>query len=66
MGYGNFTSCYSDATGGTGVNVVDGEDATWESIVDDINTGLTGYKYVPNSDEATKDKIPLVLKYTSI
>ena len=64
--HGKFTSCYSDAAGGTDVTVVDGENVTWESIVADINTGLTGYKYVTNSDEATKDKIPLVLKYTSM
>lgn len=52
--------------GGTGVTIVDGENVRWESIVDGINTGLTGYEYVLNDDESTKDKIPLVLDYSSL
>ena len=70
MDSGIMTECYSSATSdlsfyADGSVVVDGTAISWESAAANMNTAIQeagcSYKYVENTDDATKDVFPYVL-----
>ena len=72
---GNLKACYWQSSfegfnpdEGEGVTKVDGTTTTWTAAMSAMNTAITdtGYKFQPNSDEATKATIPLVIVPSSI